>query len=200
MDSGGTGAQHPVLDEKRHGPGARRRLYLSGSGGKGVLHGQECVDAGPLRLDLRLSVPRVRSEGGVAGRQQELPGLHGAVLHQPGGGQPDVLHRHRRRQAAASAPLLLLRGLLCHRQRRVLRCYRRQGLPGAGPRGLRPDLEPEPGAGRRPHGDGPQDHPRDPLRPRPGQPYDLSEHHLGPAPGGPRAGRALQRAGRPVRG
>ena len=35
--------------------GARRRLYLSGSGGKGVLHGQECVDAGPLRLDLRLS-------------------------------------------------------------------------------------------------------------------------------------------------
>ena len=133
------------FDEKRHGPGARRRLYLSGSGGKGVLHGQECVDAGPLRLDLRLSVPRVRSEGGVAGRQQELPGLHGAVLHQPGGGQPDVLHRHRRRQAAASAPLLLLRGLLCHRQRRVLRCYRRQGLPGAGPRGLRPDLEPEPG-------------------------------------------------------
>lgn len=38
---------------------------------------------------------------------------------------------------------------------------------GTGPRGLRPDLEPEPGADRRPHGDGPQDHPRDPLRAAP---------------------------------
>ena len=42
----------------------------------------------------------------------------------------------RRRQAAAPAPLLLLRGLLRPGQRGVLRGHGGQGVPGAGPPGL----------------------------------------------------------------
>ena len=133
MGQEGTGVQCRILAEIRHGQGARRRLHLYRPDRAPVLHGQERVDAGAVWLDLRLSVHRLRHPAGVAGGQQELSGLHGEALHQPGGGRPDVLHRHRRRQAAAPAPLLLLRGLL---RPGVLRGHGGQGVPGAGPPGL----------------------------------------------------------------
>ena len=186
MGACGAGALRPVLAEARHGSGVWRRVHLPGPQGRDLLHRQERVDAGPLRLDVRPPLPCVRREGRVAGRLQELPGLHGEVLHQPSGRRAHVLHRHRGRQAPAPAPLLFLRGLLRQRQRRVLRRHRRQGVPGAGPQGLQPLL----GSGPRrrgPRGHGPQDHPRDPHQPLLRSAHDHPQRHRHPAAGGSRA-------------
>ena len=82
--------------------------------------------------------------------------------HEAGG--PDVLHRHRGRKTPAPAPVLLLRGLLRHGQRRVLRRHRGQGRlerarwaynmywdlshGGKDPTGLGPKTIPETRSGR----------------------------------------------------
>ena len=60
MGQEGTGVQCRILAEIRHGQGARRRLHLYRPDRAPVLHGQERVDAGAVRLDLRLSVHRLR--------------------------------------------------------------------------------------------------------------------------------------------
>ena len=82
---GRAGQKRELLAGARYGQGPRRRVHLSGPQGRDLLHRQERVDAGPLRLDLRQAVRHLRREGRVACRQQELSGLHGEVLHQPGG-------------------------------------------------------------------------------------------------------------------
>ena len=150
-------------------------------------------------MDVLLPLPHLRLQAGVAGGRQKLPGLFGGALHQPQRWGPDVLHRHRGGKAAASAPLLLLRGLLRPGQRRVLRRSRGGGAPPAGPPGLRPLLGPEPRHGR-PHRPGAKDHSGNPHRPFLRRADDHPQRHRHPAPGGPGAPGPLRRAGRPVRG
>ena len=142
-------------------------------------------------MDVLVPVPRVRQKAGMAGRRKVLPGLSGGALHQPHGGGQAVLHGNGGRQTAAPAPVLLLRRLLRHRQRGVLRPDGRAGTSGARAQSVSAGVRPEPRhAG--PHGNGPQNHCGDAHGPRTGGPDDLFEYDQRDAPRRPGTGRAVR--------